>query len=72
MMNSFISCACCLGAKVLTATGNNSIDCPVCCGGTIEGKELQLRNIEYLSGLRARFNEETKQEELPPYDNNEY
>lgn len=69
MDQTHIECACCLGAKQLTATGKNVIDCPVCKGGTITGKELQDKNIIYLEGL-AEIGESGEGDE--PYDNNEY
>jgi Zn finger protein HypA/HybF involved in hydrogenase expression len=63
-----IECACCLGAKQLTANGKSFIDCPLCQGGKIEGEQLQIKNILYLQGLTV-----TDYPILPNYyDNNEY
>lgn len=69
MTQILIECACCLGAKQLTATGKSVIDCPLCNGGTITGKELEAKNIIYLEGL-ADMGESKEGDE--PYDNNEY
>lgn len=44
-------CQHCFGAEKLTADGITFIDCPICDGGKVTGKDLKIRNRKFLNTL---------------------